>query len=40
MLVKVKNAIEDEKSIIAVVSDISRIKELENRETKLMSVFF
>jgi nickel-dependent lactate racemase len=39
-MIKVKKVSKDDGSIIVVVSDISRMKDLEKVEKKLMSVFF
>jgi len=39
-MIKVKKVCKDDSSIIVVVTDISRMKDLEKVERKLMSVFF
>jgi len=39
IMVKVKK-VESDQVIIVVISDISRIKELESTERKLMNIFF
>lgn len=40
MLIKVKKVNSEDNSIVVVVSDISRMKELEKIEKRVMSIFF
>jgi hypothetical protein len=39
-MIRIKKVSKDDNSIVAVVSDISRMKELEKIEKKLMTIFF
>ena len=39
-MIRIKKVNKDDNSIVAVVSDISRMKELEKVEKKLMKIFF